>query len=122
MKTRLCRPHRHGSTPPPGVSPHLPRQVTRTSRAMTKGTHVALWDDSGHPWKPLTHQLADIGDAAGDSGGGDHGGAGEVGAGAWPLAALEIAVGGGDRPLPRCQHITAGGDAHGAAGLAPFEA
>src|SRR5690606_4168651 len=50
------------------------------------------------------------------------GGAGQDGACTLALAPLEIAVACGHRELPRRDEITVHGDAHGAAGQAPFGA
>src|SRR5690606_18784971 len=50
------------------------------------------------------------------------GGAGQDGAGALALTTLEIAVGGRDGQLARRDEVSVHGDAHGAAGDAPFGA
>ena len=59
---------------------------------------------------------------AGERGGGGHRRAGEMGARARPLAADEVAVGGGDAALARRHGLAVHGEAHRAAGLAPLEA
>src|ERR1700689_4140100 len=67
-------------------------------------------------------QRPHIGEAAGDGGGGGHGRADEMGAAAAALAALEIGVGGRGAALARLELVGVHGEAHRAAGLAPFEA
>ena len=59
---------------------------------------------------------------AGDGGGGGDGGGDEVGAAAPALAALEVAVAGGRRPLARRELVGVHGQAHRAARLPPVEA
>jgi hypothetical protein len=54
--------------------------------------------------------------------GGGHGGAHEVGAAARALAAFEVAVAGGGAALAGLQAVGIHGQAHGAAGFAPFKA
>src|SRR3990172_8952598 len=67
------------------------------------------------------HELAYVGELAGDGRGGGHGRAHQVRARALALAAYEIAVGGGGAALARRHQFAVDADAHGAAGLAPFE-
>ena len=55
-------------------------------------------------------------------GGGGHGGAHQVGASTGALAAFEVAVASAGAALARLQAVGVHGQAHGAAGFAPFEA
>src|SRR5262249_16897724 len=73
-------------------------------------------------WAPPRLKLANIRNRTLDRRGGGHGRAGEVGAGAGTLATDEVAVGGRYAALPRRHALAVGGDAHRAAGFAPFEA
>src|ERR1043166_1986405 len=65
--------------------------------------------------------LAHVDEVAGNRGGGGHHRRDEVGAAAEPLAPLEIAVRGRGATLARHELVRIHGEAHGAAGLAPFE-
>src|SRR5215469_14590320 len=65
---------------------------------------------------------ADVGEVAGDGGGGGHLRADEVGASTAALASLEVAVGGRGAALAGLQDVGVHGEAHGAAGLAPLKA
>src|SRR5690606_7141182 len=65
---------------------------------------------------------ARVGQHSGYGAGGGGGGASQDGAGALALTALEIAVGGRDGQLAGRDEISVHGDAHGAAGDAPFGA
>jgi len=58
---------------------------------------------------------------AGDGGGGGHYGADEVGAAVFTLAAFEVAVGGAGAAFVGRKDVGIHGDAHAAAGVAPFE-
>src|SRR4051812_22708945 len=70
----------------------------------------------------ISDEIPDVRDVAGDGGGGGHGGAHQVGAAAAALAAFEVAVGGGGAALPGGGAVWVQAQAHGAAGLPPFEA
>src|SRR4051812_28716544 len=67
-------------------------------------------------------ELPGVGDLSGDGGGGGGERAGQERAPARALPALEVAVAGADRVLPRLQLIAVHRDAHRAAGLAPVGA
>src|SRR3981189_2093494 len=65
---------------------------------------------------------ANVDELAGDRGGGGHRGRHQMGAALVALAALEIAVRGRGAALARLELVRVHGEAHGATGLAPFEA
>src|SRR3954471_6373324 len=65
----------------------------------------------------MAEQPADVGEPAGDGGGGGHGRAEQVGPAAGPLAALEVAVAGAGRPLAGGELVGVHGQAHAAPGL-----
>src|SRR5581483_10593183 len=67
-------------------------------------------------------QLAHVGELACNGGGCSHGRADEMGAHAAPLPAHEIAVRGRCDTLLRPAGVAVHADAHGAAGVTPFEA
>src|ERR1035441_934966 len=77
-----------------------------------------------YPWFALLLSFpgADVGEVAGDGGGGGHLRADEVGAAAAALAAFEVAVGGGGAALAGLEDVGVHAEAHAAAGLAPIEA
>src|SRR5690625_7686253 len=98
------------------------------------GTPMPVWvvkDSMGCSWservegqpKPGSADRLEVGrggqGATHGRGGGHHRGD-QVGAPALALPALEVAVGGGGRPLPRLQLVGVHAQAHRAAGLAPF--
>src|SRR3982074_607964 len=64
----------------------------------------------------------DVDELAGDGGGGGHRGRHQMGAALVALPALEIAVRGRGATLARLELVRVHGEAHGASGLAPFEA
>src|SRR3990172_6705414 len=86
---------------------------------MAIGTATASSCTKGSTSGP--HELAHVGELAGDRGGCGHGRAHQVRARAFALAADEIAVRGGRATLARRHQVAVDADAHGAAGLAPFE-
>src|SRR5690606_15956469 len=65
--------------------------------------------------------LPDVDEMAGNRRAGGHGGAHEVRPAPGALAAFEIAVRGGGAALARLQPVVVHRQAHGTAGLAPFE-
>ena len=67
-------------------------------------------------------KLADVGEVAGDGGGGGHGRADQVGAAARALAALEVAVAGAGGSLAGLELVGVHGQAHAAPRLPPFGA
>ena len=69
-----------------------------------------------------SNQLPDVGEMAGDGGGGGHGRADQVGAAAGPLTALEIAVAGAGRPLAGLELVGVHRQAHAASRLPPLGA
>ena len=68
------------------------------------------------------NNVARVGDDAGNGGGGGGKRAGQEGAAALALPAFEVAVAGADGILARLKLVAVHGDAHAAAGLAPFGA
>src|SRR5262249_33287369 len=70
----------------------------------------------------LREKLTDIGKVAGDSSGRRHRRTDQVGAAAWSLAALEIAIAGACRPLAGPEPICIPRHAHAAPRLPPFGA
>ena len=66
--------------------------------------------------------VANIDKVAGDGGGGGHGGRNQVGAAPLALPAFEVAIAGRGTALARRELVGIHGQAHAAAGLAPFEA
>ncbi len=66
--------------------------------------------------------VADVGEVAGDGGGGGHLGGDEVGAASAALTAFEVAVGVEAQRSPGCEDVRVHAEAHAAAGLAPLEA
>src|ERR1017187_5946978 len=77
-----------------------------------------------HPWFALLLSFpgADVGEVAGDGGGGGHLRADEVGAASAALTAFEVAVRGARTALAGLENVGVHAEAHGAAGLAPLEA
>src|SRR5262245_47553806 len=92
--------------------------VSIFSRMIGAAMAVSALKGSG---RPVLH-LAHVDDGARDRGGSGHCWAGEVGTGTWSLPADEIAVRCRDGALARRDSLAIGRQAHGAAGLAPFEA
>src|SRR3954468_20866346 len=70
----------------------------------------------------VAHETAHVRQLAGAGGGRCHGRAHQVGARAGALAADEVAVRGRGAALLRAHRVPVDGRAHGAAGVAPFEA
>src|SRR5258708_11159775 len=87
--------------------------------AMSSGAATAVSVRNG---SMATSERADVGELAGDGGGGGHRRAEQVGARALALAALEIAVRGRGAALARGDPVARHADAHRAAGFAPLEA
>ena len=73
-------------------------------------------------YKRQSLQRTNVGEAAGDGGGGGHGRAHQVGATGTTLTPLEVAVAGGGAALPRLQPVVVHGQTHGAAGQTPLKA
>src|SRR5580704_16136181 len=91
---------------------------TICSKSLKQGPSTPLRSGRGDDLLKLPH----ISDGALDRRGRGHRRAGEMGARAGALAADEVAVGGRHAALARWHPLAIGGDAHRAAGLAPFEA
>ena len=70
----------------------------------------------------MSQQRANVGEPAGDGGGGGHGRADKVSPSAGSLAALEVAVARAGRPLTGLEPVGIHRQAHAAAGLAPLGA
>src|SRR5262249_23215657 len=70
----------------------------------------------------LIAPVADIDKTPRDSSGSGHGGAPQVGASACALPAFKVAIAGGKAAPTRFEPVRVHAQAHGAAGLAPFEA
>src|SRR6185437_11977502 len=90
--------------------------------AWSIGTATAVSLMNGSTGKLLAQHLAHVGEAAGHGGRRGHRWAHEMRAHATPLAADEVAVRGRSDALSRDADVAIDADAHGASGLAPFEA
>src|ERR1700730_13690321 len=106
----------------------MPLPTRRSMRMITSvsilvrmiGAAIALSLSKGFGISALHHPH--VGDRAGNRGCRRTGRARQIGARPRPLAADEIAIGGGDRALTGCDGFAIRGQTHRTAGLAPFEA
>src|SRR5271154_4609089 len=89
--------------------------------SLNSGAAMPVWLTNGCTSRRPRQQLPHIGNAAGDRGRRRGGRARQMGAHFWPLAVLEIAIGGRHATLTGLAAVAVAAGAHRAAGFAPEE-
>src|SRR5213594_2895387 len=90
-------------------------------RGASPGVAKRIWSPAGSLFGRDLAEIADVGEMAADRGRRGHGRAHQMGAPAAALAAFEIAVRGRGTTLAGLELVGVHRQAHGTAGLAPFE-